>query len=236
MARKNQLFFDRSRPQNMAYIFGFRKHEQGNNAVEIPRFDPLVIAQEKEIAARRDLKLKPAPNVPVPEKPIRNPQPLPEFDTAEGVEISLFAENPSLAKPIQMNFDPQGRLWVATSEVYPQVKPGQVANDKIVVLQDTTGDGRADKTEIFAEGLFIPTAIEPGDGGVMSAKAPSCYISRTPMATVRPMKNGSCCPASGLKILITPCTPCAGGMMGGFTLTNPFTFAATWKHRTASCA
>ncbi len=171
IARKNQLFFDRSRPQNMAYIFGFRKHEQGNNAVEIPRFDPLVIAQEKEIAARRDLKLKPAPNVPVPEKPIRNPQPLPEFDTAEGVEISLFAENPSLAKPIQMNFDPQGRLWVATSEVYPQVKPGQVANDKIVVLQDTTGDGRADKTEIFAEGLFIPTAIEPGDGG--------CYVGQS---------------------------------------------------------
>ena len=43
IARKNQLFFDRSRPQNMAYIFGFRKHEQGNNAVEIPRFDPCLL-------------------------------------------------------------------------------------------------------------------------------------------------------------------------------------------------
>ena len=90
----------------------------------------------------------------------------------------------------------------------------------IVVLQDTTGDGRADKTEIFAEGLFIPTAIEPGDGGCYVGQSTDCYISRTPMATVRPMKNGSCCPA-GLKILITPCTPCAGGMMGGFTLINP---------------
>ena len=171
MARKNQLFFDRSRPQNMAYIFGFRKHEQGNNAVEIPAFDPLVAEQEKLIAARRDLE--PLPPVPPakPEAPIRNPQPMPKFDTAEGVEISLFAENPSLAKPIQMNFDPQGRLWVATSEVYPQVKPGQVANDKIVVLQDTTGDGRADKTEVFAEGLFIPTAVEPGDGG--------CYVGQS---------------------------------------------------------
>ena len=56
MKRKNQLFFDRSRPQNMAYIFGFRKREQGNNAVEIPRFDPLVIAKEKEIAGRRNLQ------------------------------------------------------------------------------------------------------------------------------------------------------------------------------------
>ena len=52
---KNKLFFDRLRPQNMAYIFGFRKHEQGNNAVEIPKFDPLVAAEENKIAARRDL-------------------------------------------------------------------------------------------------------------------------------------------------------------------------------------
>jgi len=169
--RKNQLFFDRSRPQNMAYIFGFRKREQGNNAVEIPRFDPLVIAKEKEIAVRRDLRPMPPPSIAKPEAPIRTPQPLPKFDTMKGIEITLFAENPSLAKPIQMNFDPQGRLWVATSEVYPQVKPGQVANDKIVVLHDTNGDGRADQTKVFAEGLFIPTAVEPGDGG--------CYVGQS---------------------------------------------------------
>ncbi len=47
---KNELFFHRWRPQNQTYLFGFRKHEQGNNAVEIPRFDPLVAAKEKEIA------------------------------------------------------------------------------------------------------------------------------------------------------------------------------------------
>ncbi|QEH37799.1 GDSL-like Lipase/Acylhydrolase [Aquisphaera giovannonii] len=47
---KNQLFFYRWRPQNQTYLFGFRRHEQGNNAVEIPRFDPLVAAKEKEIA------------------------------------------------------------------------------------------------------------------------------------------------------------------------------------------
>ena len=170
MERKNQLFFDRSRPQNMAYIFGFRKHEQGNNSVEIPQFDPLVMAKEKEIAARRDLHPLPMTPRTETEVPIRNPQPLPKFDTMEGIEIQLFAENPSLAKPIQMNFDPQGRLWVATSEVYPQVKPGQVANDKIVVLRDTNGDGKADQTRVFAEGLFIPTAVEPGDGG--------CYVGQ----------------------------------------------------------
>ena len=43
---KNRLYFYRWRPQNETYLFGFRKHEQGNNAVEIPQFDPLVAAQE----------------------------------------------------------------------------------------------------------------------------------------------------------------------------------------------
>ncbi|MGP0063225.1 MAG: SGNH/GDSL hydrolase family protein [Isosphaeraceae bacterium] len=51
--RKNNLFFDRWRPQNITYLFGFRKHEQGNNAVEIPQFDPLVAEQEQEIARLR---------------------------------------------------------------------------------------------------------------------------------------------------------------------------------------
>jgi GDSL-like Lipase/Acylhydrolase family len=48
--RKNELYFYRWRPQNETYLFGFRKHEQGNNAREIPQFDPLVDEQEKRIA------------------------------------------------------------------------------------------------------------------------------------------------------------------------------------------
>ncbi len=47
--RKNELFFYRWRPQNITYLFGFRKHEQGNNAVEIPKFDPLIADAEREI-------------------------------------------------------------------------------------------------------------------------------------------------------------------------------------------
>ncbi|QDS90435.1 hypothetical protein EC9_46430 [Rosistilla ulvae] len=46
---KNQLFFHRYRPQNETYLFLFRKHEQGNNAVDIPRFDPLIEALDGEI-------------------------------------------------------------------------------------------------------------------------------------------------------------------------------------------
>jgi len=50
---KNLLYFHRWRPQNDTYLFGFRKHEQGNNAVEIPQFDPLIEKLEAEIARLR---------------------------------------------------------------------------------------------------------------------------------------------------------------------------------------
>lgn len=50
---KNRLYFHRWRPQNETYLFGFRKHEQGKNSVEIPQFDPLVVKQEEEIAKLR---------------------------------------------------------------------------------------------------------------------------------------------------------------------------------------
>ena len=51
--RKNQLYFNRWRPQNVTYLFLFRKGEQGQNAIEIPKFDPLVEKLEKEIADER---------------------------------------------------------------------------------------------------------------------------------------------------------------------------------------
>jgi putative heme-binding domain-containing protein len=102
------------------------------------------------------------------------PDPDPElerktFIVPEGFEVNLFAADPLLAKPIQMNFDPQGRLWIAASEVYPQIKPGEKASDKVLILEDTNNDGKADKTTIFADGLLIPTGVAPGDGGAYVA-------------------------------------------------------------------
>lgn len=172
--RKNEWWFHRSRPANMAYVFGFRKHEQGQNAVEIPQFDRLIAEEEKRIAVLRKL----APNTePPPEQRLESkyaeftPQPAPEFTVAPGWEVTLWAQNPLLNKPIHMNFDPQGRLWVASSEAYPMIEVGQAAPDKVVVLQDTNGDGTADKSTVFADGLLIPTGIAPGNGGVYVAQS-----------------------------------------------------------------
>ena len=186
IVEKNELFFHRSRPQNQAYLWGFRKHEQGNNFKEVPMFDPLIKDKEKEIfnlnkvqsrkyefmSAEKWAKLKPSEDLKKAEQQVEieqnqfKPQPLPKFDLGDGLEIQLFAQNPHLAKPIQMNFDAKGRLWVASSEVYPQILPGQMANDKVIVLEDLDDDGQADKSTVFADNLLIPTGIEPGDGGV----------------------------------------------------------------------
>lgn len=112
--------------------------------------------------AQRDLT-----NIPVPDPA----EELKTFVVADGFEVNLFAADPQIHKPIQFNFDPQGRLWVAASEVYPQIAPGQQATDKILILEDTDGDGVADKTTVFADGLLIPTGILPGDGG--------CYVANS---------------------------------------------------------
>ncbi|MDB5296158.1 MAG: hypothetical protein JWO31_2141, partial [Phycisphaerales bacterium] len=93
------------------------------------------------------------------------------FKVADGFDVTLFAAEPMLLKPIGMNFDAAGRLWVAGSQTYPQVKPGDVPNDKVFVLEDTDGDGKADKSTVFAEGLFLPTSVLPGDGGVYVANS-----------------------------------------------------------------
>ena len=115
-----------------------------------------------QASAQRDLK-----NIPVPDPELEKAT----FKVPEGFEVTLFAADPSIAKPIQMNFDEDGRLWIASSEVYPQIVPGAPATDRVVVVEDTNHDGVADKTHVFAEGLLIPTGIAPGDGGVWVANS-----------------------------------------------------------------
>ena len=94
---------------------------------------------------------------------------LASFKVADGFEVQLFAsEKDGVVKPIQIRFDARGRLWVIGSTVYPQIEPGQKPDDKVLILEDTNGDGRADKTTVFADGLMIPTGLEVVDDG--------CYL------------------------------------------------------------
>lgn len=121
-----------------------------------------VLACPRPTLAQRGLKDIPAPD-PAAE--------LAAMVVADGYEVNLFAADPLITKPLQMNFDPQGRLWVSSSSVYPQIKPGEVANDTVTILEDRDGDGRADAHTLFADGLLMPTAVLPGDGGAYVANS-----------------------------------------------------------------
>jgi glucose/arabinose dehydrogenase len=93
-----------------------------------------------------------------------------------GLEVKLFASEgqfPELVKPVQMAFDTKGRLWVASWKSYPHWKPKTPMDDKLLILEDTNGDGRADKRTIFAGDLSNPTGFEFWNGGVLVAQQPN---------------------------------------------------------------
>ncbi|MCW0220087.1 MAG: c-type cytochrome, partial [Prosthecobacter sp.] len=90
----------------------------------------------------------------------------------EGFEVQLFASEPMINKPINMAFDAEGRLWVSSTVEYPycadksrwsdaQGTRVKDSRDAIKILEDTDGDGKADKVTDFADGLNIPTGVVP---------------------------------------------------------------------------
>lgn len=106
----------------------------------------------------------------------RDPQvALDRLRTAEDYQVNLFASEkqfPALANPTQMTWDARGRLWVSVMPYYPHYLPGTPPNDKILILEDTNRDGRADSLTVFADSLYLPGGFELGNGGVYVAQQP----------------------------------------------------------------
>ncbi|MEM0896684.1 MAG: PVC-type heme-binding CxxCH protein, partial [Verrucomicrobiota bacterium] len=102
------------------------------------------------------------------------------FTMAPGYEVELFAsekEFPNLKNPVQMSFDNGGRLWVAVMPSYPHWKPGDpMPDDKLIILEDTDGDGRADKETIWADGLHLPIGFELAPEGVYISQEPNLCL------------------------------------------------------------
>ncbi len=94
----------------------------------------------------------------------------------EGFEIKLFADEskfPEIANPVQLAFDSRGRLWVSTMPSYPQWLPGDPPpQDKLVILEDTDGDGQADTSTVFYDKLHCPTGFQFFNGGVLVMDQP----------------------------------------------------------------
>lgn len=99
-----------------------------------------------------------------------------KLETAEGYKVELFASEkdfPNLANPMQLSFDNKGRLWVATMPTYPHYRPGDpLPDDKLLIYEDTDGDGKADREIVFADGLHLPIGFEFVPGGVIVSQEP----------------------------------------------------------------
>lgn len=86
----------------------------------------------------------------------------------EGFEMTLFAHEPDIFKPICFAWDERGRLWIAETRDYPnELQPPGEGRDRIQIVEDTNGDGRADTFTVFADRLSIPTAFAFAGGGVI---------------------------------------------------------------------
>jgi len=183
-----RLWFDYWRPMNWAFLAGDRVgvpyskdwHDRDKRIfpTEMDDFLPLLNQSDENIwaalAGKSATPISVRSSIPVEEpgaKPLSPDEEKAQFKVLDGFEVNLFAsEADGIVKPIQMRWDERGRLWVACAASYPQIKPGQKANDYVLVCEDTDGDGRADKFTKFAEGLFMPSGIELGDGGLYVAQ------------------------------------------------------------------
>jgi glucose/arabinose dehydrogenase len=190
---KNLQHFYDYRAVNGYYIYGDRK-----NAFSAVNFPP-EFAKLRKMVANRDRRVwdvaqgKPVSKViddsdtgDLPqvetvitpgEARIKTPtEALAALTLANGFAANLFAsevEFPDLRDPVAMTFDARGRLWVATMATFPMYLPGQPVDDKVLIFEDTDGDGRADRQTVFADGLHVPTGLELGDGGLYLAQQPN---------------------------------------------------------------
>lgn len=185
---KSFQFFHRYRPLNTFYYTGGRNRSYGylDFLPAMRNFDLMVANRNKAIwaaAGGRPAEVDDSNIPPLEEtaqgrganKWLSPDDELSSFQIDERFEVNCFASEedfPDLACPIQMRWDARGRLWVSCSTTYPHLYPGQAPDDKIVILEDTDGDGKADKSTVFADNLEIPLSFVLGRGGVYVSEEP----------------------------------------------------------------
>ena len=171
--KKNDLFFHRFRPANATYLFGFRKHEQGQNAKEIPKFDPLIEAADAEIdrlKRTRNSELGTRkPEEPASTRPVSADAtlpPLPNFTVLDGYQIDLWAENPLHRKA---DADELGRARPALGLQFVRStrrsNPARKPTTRSSSSKTPIAMARPTRATVFADGLLIPTGGRARLGG-----------------------------------------------------------------------
>ncbi len=188
---KNWMWHNDYKIPNGVHVYGRRYNPFGpeNYPDEIAKIREMTDIRDRAIwlaaskgekldIAAEDKKTRTLPSVKTNFNPEKNgsleylygQDALDKLKVPPGYKIELFAsekEFNDLANPVQMSFDGKGRLWVATMPSYPHYKPGDAKpNDKILILEDTNNDGKADKQTIFVEGLHLPLGFEIAPEGV----------------------------------------------------------------------
>jgi len=186
---KDEHFLYRWRAVNGEYIYGRRKEPFGIHSFppEIAMLDDFLVrldeiiwrmasGKEKE-GLKKALAIVDKRSKPVPAPKLAEAG-TDQFSVPENFEVNLFASEKDfpIQKPVAMAFDKRGRLWVATMPTYPQHYPGFLPQDKIVILEDTDGDGRADKHTVFADNLYLPLGFEFANGGVFVSQEPDIFF------------------------------------------------------------
>ena len=111
---------------------------------------------------------------PIIEKPFTPQEAAKTMQVPKGFNVTLFAGEPDIKQPIAFCIDDRGRLWVAEANNYPDKKAGK--KDRIIILEDTDGDGRHDKRIVFYDQLEYVSGIEVGFGGVWVMSIPNFYF------------------------------------------------------------
>ncbi len=194
-ARKHAYNIELTRPKNGVIYYGVRKRPE-EAAAELPRYHALLAQAESALhglAARPGARLAdfPEPSLPplaagketpyrFPGGNVRPPADLQrELVVADGYAVNLFASEkqfPELRNPVQMSFDARGRLWVVTMPSFPHAIPGERPADKILVLEDTDRDGRADTCTVFADGFDALDGVAFHERGVIVSAQPRLMV------------------------------------------------------------
>ena len=118
----------------------------------------------------------------------------------KGFTVKLAAAEPDIVRPIAFTLDDRGRLWVAEAHTYPVRAPEGEGKDRILIFEDTNGDGTLDSRKLFIENLNLVSGIEVGFGGVWVGAAPTCSSSRSRTApTCPPARRRSCSTAGDIR-------------------------------------
>lgn len=104
--------------------------------------------------------------------------PLDLFQVPDGLEVTLWATSPLLHNPTNIDIDRDGRIWVAEGVRYRRHHDRRPEGDRIVVLQDTNGDGKADSTHTFVQepALIAPLGVAVIDNKVVVSQPPDLIV------------------------------------------------------------